>query len=86
MKYYIYILRSKIIKRFYVGSCSNLELRLERHNTGMSRSTKGYIPWEIVYYEEFDNKTEAIKRERKIKKQKSVKFIEELIHSRGRPD
>ncbi len=86
MKYYTYIIRSKIIKRYYIGSCSNLELRLNRHNSGNSRSTKGYIPWEIVYFEEFESKSDAIKREYYFKKQKSVKFIEELIDSKGRPD
>ncbi|MBZ0204048.1 MAG: GIY-YIG nuclease family protein [Ignavibacteria bacterium] len=86
MKFYTYIIKSKIIKRYYIGTCSNLELRLNRHNSGNSRSTKGYIPWEIVYSEEFENKSDAIKRENYQKRQKSVEFIEELIHSKGCPD
>ena len=86
MKYYTYILKSKIICKYYIGSCHDLDLRLERHNSGNSRSTKAYIPWEIIYYEEFDNKSDAIKREYYIKRMKSKKYIEELIHSGGRPD
>ena len=84
--YYTYILKSKIKDTYYVGSCSDLALRLERHNSGNSRSTKAFIPWKIVYYEEFNNKKDAMKREYFIKRQKSKKYIENLINSEGRPD
>jgi putative endonuclease len=86
MQYYTYIIKSKTFGRYYIGSCQDLTLRVERHNSGNSKSTKAFIPWEIVYFEEFDTKSEAIKRELYIKKQKSKNFIETLIHSRGRPD
>jgi len=46
--YFAYILYSKAKDRYYVGHTHNLELRLERHNSGWSRSTKSGIPWEIV--------------------------------------
>jgi len=51
MAYYTYILKSKIKDRFYVGSCADLTKRLEHHNLGHSRSTKAYVPWEIIYSE-----------------------------------
>jgi putative endonuclease len=35
--------------------------------------------WEIVYYEEFDDKREAQKREKEIKSRKSRTYIEHLI-------
>jgi putative endonuclease len=84
--YYTYILKSKIKETYYIGSCSDLTIRLDRHNSGNSRSTKAFIPWEIVYYEQYDNKMDAMKREYFIKKQKSKKYIENLINSKGRPD
>jgi len=84
--YYTYILKSKVKDTYYIGSCSNLNLRLERHNSGNSRSTKAFSPWEIVYFEEFENKKDAMKREYYIKRQKSKKYIENLINSEGRPD
>ncbi|MFP4548366.1 MAG: GIY-YIG nuclease family protein [Fidelibacterota bacterium] len=79
--YYIYILYSHTKDRYYVGYTHDLELRLERHNDGWSRSTKNGIPWEIVYYEKYDTKSKAMKRENFIKRQKSRKYIEELIKS-----
>ena len=65
--YYIYVLwSSKLIKR-YVGSTDNVEKRLDEHNRGSNRFTKGGIPWITVYQEEFSTKTEALKREKFLK-------------------
>jgi putative endonuclease len=88
MPYYTYILKSKIRDRFYIGSCSNLEKRLEHHNLGHSRSTKAFIPWEIAYFEKYDLRTDALKREREFKNMKNKKYLIWLINknSGGRPD
>jgi len=78
--YYTYILKSKIKDRFYIGSCENLTLRLEKHNSGNSRSTKAYIPWQIVYYEEYTTKSEAIKRENALKRIKNKIILQSIIN------
>ncbi|MCX7833970.1 MAG: GIY-YIG nuclease family protein [Ignavibacteria bacterium] len=87
MPFYTYILKSKIKDRFYIGSSSNLEKRLQYHNQGKTKSTKPSIPWEIVYYEKFDSKSDALKREKQLKKIKNKKYIHWLIfkHSGSRP-
>ena len=77
---------SATLNRYYVGSTDNLEWRLERHNLGWGRYTKKGIPWKMVYYETYQTKTEALKREKEIKKKKSRKYIEGLIHAGGRPE
>ena len=82
MQYFVYILQSQVNDRYYVGSCSNIDQRLQRHNAGATPSTKPYRPWIVVYREEYCTKTEAIKRELKIKKMKSRKYIETLISSK----
>lgn len=79
--YYTYILKSKIKERYYIGHTSDLERRLRKHNEGHSRSTKAYIPWELVYWKEYNTKSEAMKRENCIKKMKSKKYTKELISS-----
>ncbi|MBW6457841.1 MAG: GIY-YIG nuclease family protein [FCB group bacterium] len=66
--YFTYILYSKTIDRYYIGYTSDLSKRLEKNNNGNSRSTRSGIPWDIVYYEEYELKTEALARERAIKK------------------
>ena len=83
--FYTYVLYSDSKGKYYVGYTHDLNLRLERHNEGWSRSTKSGIPWKIVYYEEFGTKSEAMKRESEIKKKKSRKYIEKLIAG-GRPE
>ena len=79
MAYYTYIIKSKIKDRYYIGSCSDLTKRLENHNLGHSRSTKGYIPWEIVYFEEYENKSDALKREYALKRLKNKEKLNEII-------
>ena len=84
--YYIYIIYSHGIDRYNIGSTDDLLWRLERHNLGWGRYSKRGIPWKLVHSEEYDNKSEALKREREIKNRKSRKYIEDLIqHAGGRP-
>ena len=65
------------MKIFY----SFLKLFPYGHNAGATPSTKPGRPWIIVYSEAFATKTEALQREKYIKKQKSRKYIEALIGS-----
>ncbi len=39
------------------------------------------MPWKLVYEENFENKSEAIKREKFLKKQRNKKFYQSLINS-----
>ncbi len=85
--WYTYILHSDSIGKYYVGVTDDLQWRLERHNEGWGRFTKAGIPWRIVYYESFSTKTEALRREKDMKRKKSKKYIEYLVHQAGgRPD
>jgi len=88
MKFYAYIIQSEKNNRYYIGYSENPQLRLERHNSGGTKSTKAYIPWRLVYTEEYESKAEALGRERQLKSWKSHKAIEKLIacHAEGRPD
>jgi putative endonuclease len=83
--FYVYILKSKIRGRFYIGYSENPDQRLVEHNSGKAPSTKPYRPWEKVYQEEFTSAVDALRREREIKSKKSKKYIEWLI-GQTRPD
>ena len=77
-----YIIYSETKDRYYIGSTSvGIDLRLERHNQGWTKSTKSGIPWILKYIKSFETKIEALKWERFIKKQKNRVFIEKLINS-----
>lgn len=79
MVYVVYILKNPNDK-YYIGYTGDINRRLEKHNLGHTKSTKNKGVWKIAYKEQFETRGQAIKREKYIKKQKSKKFIEELIH------
>lgn len=66
--YYVYILKSLKVGKWYIGSSDNPERRLIEHNKGTTQSTKPYIPYKIIYKEEYENKQNAINREKQIKR------------------
>ena len=81
MPYYTYILQSEKSGKYYIGSTGDLEERIARHNEGRSKYTGIGIPWKLEYFEEFQERSSAIKREKYIKSRKSKVFIEELIRT-----
>jgi len=79
--FYIYILYSISHDRYYIGQTNNLVSRIRRHNKGYVKSTKAYLPWEIVYSEEFTTRAEAVKRETYLKSLKSKIKIKVLVEA-----
>ncbi len=80
--FYTYIIFSRSKNRYYTGYTSSTpQVRLDRHNNGMTPSTKSGIPWLLKFYKSFDSKSDAIKYENFIKRQKSQNFIKKLIAS-----
>ena len=65
--YFVYMLKSLKDKKFYTGYTADLKKRLKQHNSGMVRSTKVRRPFELVYWESFGTRSEAMKRERRLK-------------------
>ncbi|NOX65598.1 MAG: GIY-YIG nuclease family protein, partial [Chlorobi bacterium] len=45
--YYVYILKSLIAEKTYVGFTKDLDQRIRDHNSGKSTYTKKYKPWKI---------------------------------------
>ncbi|MBP3896509.1 MAG: GIY-YIG nuclease family protein [Mogibacterium sp.] len=66
-KHYVYILRCSD-GTFYTGWTTDVQKRLEAHNSGKgAKYTRSRLPAELVYTEEYDDKIEAQKREYAIK-------------------
>ena len=64
---YVYILKCSD-DSLYTGWTNNLEKRFKAHSTGKgAKYTKARLPVELVYYEEFEDKIDAMKREYEIK-------------------
>lgn len=64
--HYIYLLKGVNSQKCYVGQTSDLKKRLSEHNKGNNTSTK-HDKWQLIYYESYNNKTLALKRERMLK-------------------
>lgn len=65
--HYTYMLKCKD-NTYYTGYTNDLEKRLKAHNEGKgAKYTKGRGPMELVYYEEYEDKTSAMRREWEIK-------------------
>jgi len=61
--YYLYILRSVPKGTLYVGTTRDVEKRLRAHNAGRNKSTRPYVPFEVVRAEGFERLCDARKRE-----------------------
>lgn len=94
MSYFIYIVICKD-NSFYIGVTNNLERRVCEHNNGMSDDsyTKTRLPVILIYYEEYKEINEAIRREKQLKKwthakkraliRKQFKILVDLSHNHG---
>ncbi|MFC4758040.1 GIY-YIG nuclease family protein [Solitalea agri] len=78
--YFVYILYSKKLKRHYTGQTTNLNQRLDTHNSISENDnwTKAGAPWELTLTIECESLQQAIKIELHIKRMKSRTFIENL--------
>ena len=66
MGYTVYILMSKRTGKIHIGQTKDIQERFGRHNTGRSTSISGGGP-ELVYAEQYQTRSEAVKRERFLK-------------------
>jgi len=69
MKYYLYILQCNDAT-LYTGITTDLNRRIKEHNTSQkgAKYTKTRRPVKVVYQEELEDKSSALKREYKVKK------------------
>lgn len=72
---YVYILECSD-GTFYTGWTNNLERRIDMHSKGKgAKYTRGRCPVKLVHYEEFEEKSDALKREYAIKQLSREKKI-----------
>ncbi|WP_354506001.1 GIY-YIG nuclease family protein [Moheibacter stercoris] len=77
--FYVYILYSKSLDKYYVGQTQDLTKRMEDHLNSRSPYTKSSKDWKLVYQEEFSSRKKSLSREREIKSNESRKYMEYLI-------
>jgi putative endonuclease len=73
--FFVYVLGSKKsrIRRTYVGWTTDIDKRLERHNTGAgAKSTRGRL-WVILYAERHPSRHAAMSREWHLKRDRAFR-------------
>ncbi|MDQ0476400.1 MULTISPECIES: GIY-YIG nuclease family protein [Chryseobacterium] len=78
MEYFVYILYSASLDVYYKDFSTDVNKRLEYHLDSQHKFTSQAKDWIIVYVQEFDEKKEALKEEKRLKKL-NRKSIEKLI-------
>jgi putative endonuclease len=76
MKHWVYIILSNSLNKYYKGYSLNVMNRVDQHNNNESRYTANKGPWELVFAQSFETKTEALKREKVLKKYSKAQIIE----------
>jgi len=77
--FYVYVLYSAEYDKIYIGQTNDIGIRIERHNSGKVKSTKAYIPWELVHYEKFPTRSEAMKRGKELKSHRGRDYIRKNV-------
>ena len=75
MRYYVYIISSGKLGRYYVGQTGNITKRLFEHNQGMSPYTSTGIPWKLECVVTKSSLKEAQVLERKLKNLSRIRKI-----------
>jgi putative endonuclease len=73
--FFAYVLKSIEHNYYYKGHCQGLDKRLKQHNPGVTKSIMPYIPFKLVYFEEFESEADAIKREKYFKTSAGRRFL-----------
>jgi putative endonuclease len=79
--YFVYVLENPEGK-FYIGSTSDIEKRLQQHNSVEKDGTKFTHkngPWCLIWSEQHSTRASAMRRERQIKQMKSARWIREKL-------
>ena len=71
MSYFVYLIVSNLKnnkKISYVGYTNDIKRRLNLHNSGKGAKFTRGKKWKLVYYEQYDSKSDAMKNEYELKK------------------
>ena len=59
----------------YKGVTEDFERRLKEHQSGKVESTRNYLPVQLIGYEAYLNKSDALRREQFLKKSQGMKLL-----------
>ncbi|MDL1894241.1 GIY-YIG nuclease family protein [Sphingobacteriales bacterium CHB3] len=80
--YTVYVLRSLRDNKLYIGMTSDIERRINEHDSGKTFSTRHRRPFILVYSEQVPTRSEARQRERCLKSGPGHRFLDQVILSK----
>jgi putative endonuclease len=78
--YYVYLLECQDDKSWYVGFTADLRTRINDHQKGRGyRTTSMKNNWQLIYYESYLKKSDAIGREKFLKGGAGRKYLKKQL-------
>ena len=77
--YYVYVLRSLVDGKLYIGYTANLRNRFQQHQAGAVTSTQYCRPFELIFYEAYKSMEDAKRRERYFKTSKGKSSLRLML-------
>ncbi len=83
----VYVIRASTNGKIYIGQTEDIAKRLDQHNN-RNFDKRAYTKlngkdWKIVYTEEYQTRSEALKRENELKSHRGRDFIKNLLSGVG---
>ncbi|TWI85449.1 putative endonuclease [Lacibacter cauensis] len=75
--FYVYILFSSSLEKYYVGYTENVSIRLNQHNAGKGNYTSKGVPWILITIVECTSRSSAAQLELKIKKRGIKRYLQD---------
>jgi len=73
--YYVYVIFSESLHKYYVGSTNDVKKRVDQHNAGRSNFTSMGVPWILIVSIECNSRIDAVRLEMKIKKRGIRRYL-----------
>ncbi|RJQ33478.1 GIY-YIG nuclease family protein [Candidatus Parcubacteria bacterium] len=77
--YYVYVLQSLKDKSLYTGFSRSVKKHLIWHNKGLNEFTRKFGPWELIYYEAYVIKEDALSREKFLKSGSGKNYLDKQL-------
>ena len=79
----VYVLISLLDSTLYTGMTLDVANRLNEHNAGKSKYTKGHMPWQIIYQETQPDWATARLREKYLKSAAGKQWLYKQLNEDG---
>lgn len=78
--YYVYLLEDQGDESWYIGYSEDLRRRMEEHKRGNGCKTTSEKPdWELIYYEAYPDKQDALNREKFLKSGSGRNYLKKQL-------